>query len=495
MKVQILQLDPHDDLASARDKLAWVQAQRVLLVWPDRARILRKRLELVLIRRQAVRQGVELGLVTRDPVVLEHAADLGIPVFRSTTRMAEETWQAATPTAVSLLTRPVGRQAPDRPPRVQLRPLPDWLKACVIALLVLSLAAVTLALIPSATITIFPQTNDQEEVLIFTLDPRAQAPGSDGRIPARQLPGRPSGSTRVTTTGKTQVPGLPASGEVVFTNLTDESVLVPAGTGVLPAGRPDLRFATVADFSLPAGKGATERIRIVAARPGAAGNLPADSLNAIDGALGLRAGVAQPDPLTGGTETDRAAVAPADHAAALRLLTEQLLSEFASDIEAELEDGEVLAPASLRVIRTPQRKYDREIGAAADSVRLDLTLEVTALVYETKDIDTAAALALAGRHPISSDVVPGSLEWSLTDPDPARPEMLPARAHQLVYVPIPALSVSRLVRGMRPAAAMARMAGLPRQAQPAQVEMAPAWWPYIPWLEVRIRVRMPWEQP
>ena len=79
MKVQILQLDAHEDLASARDKLAWAQAQRVVLVWPDRARVLRKRLDLVLIRRQAARQGCELGLVTRDPVVLEHAAEHNLP--------------------------------------------------------------------------------------------------------------------------------------------------------------------------------------------------------------------------------------------------------------------------------------------------------------------------------------------------------------------------------------------------------------------------------
>ena len=493
MKVQILQLDAHEDLASARDKLAWAQAQRVVLVWPDRARVLRKRLDLVLIRRQAARQGCELGLVTRDPVVLEHAAELGIPVFRSTTRMAEETWKTAAMPTLHPPPRSGAREAAARPPREQPRPIPVWLRTSVIGLLVLVLVVAALALVPSATITISPALREQQAEVLITLDPKADSADADGHIPARLESLRQTGDMRVTTTGKTQVPGQPATGEVIFSNLTDGSILVPAGTGVLPAGRPDLRFTTVADLSLPAGRNATARVGIVAARPGLAGNLPSNSLDAIDGPLGLRATVAQPDRLKGGTEIERGAVAPGDHATALRLLTEQILSDAASEIEDGLQAGEALAPASLRVVRTPQSTYDREIGATADSVHLDLTLELTALVYRTEDVQAAASLALAGRLPPSSDAVPGSLAWTLREADPTRPELLLVRADQQVYTPIPASSVRRLVRGMQPSAASARLAALPGQSQPAQVEAAPTWWPVVPWLEVRIRVRMPWE--
>ena len=233
---------------------------------------------------------------------------------------------------------------------------------------------------------------------------------------------RLTGELRVTTTGKTQVPGRPASGEVVFSNLTDKSILLPAGTGVLPAGRPDLRFTTIADLSLPAGKDATARVRVVAARPGLAGNLPSNSLDAIDGPLGLRATVAQPDRLTGGTEIERGAVAQADHATALRLLTEEILTRAASEIEDALEDGEVLAPASLRVVHTPQSTFDREVGATANSVHLDLTLELTALVYRTENLQAAAGLALADKLPTASVAVPGSLAWTLRGRIPGVPK-------------------------------------------------------------------------
>jgi hypothetical protein len=494
MKVQILQLEPHDDLASTRDKLAWAQAQRVVLVWPDRARVLRKRLDLVLLRRQAARQGVELGIVTHDPVVLEHATALGIPIFRSSTRLSEETWKTGNQASLRLPARPDPFVAASPPERLQPRPLPAWLRVSILVVLALALAGAAAALFPSATITVYPETLDQEETVIFTLDPQAQAVGVDGRVPARQVSLRPSGSIRVTTTGRTLVPGSPASGEVIFINLTDEPVLVPAGTGVLPAGRPDLRFATVGDLSLPAGKGTSGSTRVLASDPGAAGNLPAGSLNAIDGALGLQTTVDQPDPLSGGTQAERAAVASADHATALRILSEQLLSEAASEIETQLEDGESIAAASLRVTNTPQQEYDRPIGQPADSVGLHLTLEVAALVYHQQDIDAAAALALAAQLPADSSVVPNSLGWTVIPSDATAPELLQTRAHQQLYQPVPAAVVTRAARGRRPSDAAARIAAIPGQAEPAKVEMAPAWWPFVPWLDVRIRVQGPWEQ-
>jgi Baseplate J-like protein len=493
MKVQILQLDPHDDLASARDKLAWAQAQRVVLVWPDRARVLRKRLDLVLLRRQAARQGVEIGLVTRDPVVLEHAAALGIPCFRSSTRLPEQVWQTGRDFSLSLPARPEPRVAPMRPERSASRPLPRWLRSLALVVLGLTLLATAAALLPSATITLYPETHSLSLQMNLTLDPQAKSPDADGRVPARQVVLQPHGSIRVTTTGEMLVPGSPASGEVTLTNLTSEPVFIPAGTGVLPAGRPELRFTTAADVSLPAGQGATVGVRVLAANPGPAGNLPPDSLNAIDGPLGLRASVTQSDPMTGGTETGRASVAPADHATALRILTEQLLSQAASEIESQLAAGEALAPASLRVANTPQREFDRQVGEAADSVGLSLTLEVTALVYREQDVGLAVGRVLGEQIPAGGQVVPDTLTWTIDTSGQPSPELLPARARQEWYEPIRSSTVRRSARGLRPSEALGNLAVIPGQMQQARVLLAPSWWPIVPWLDVRIHVQTPWE--
>lgn len=495
MKVQILPLDPHDDLASARDKLAWAQAQRVVFVWPDRARVLRRTLDLVLLRRQATRQGMQMGIVTRDPVVLDHARALRIPCFRSSTRLPEEVWQTGQGFAPDLPDRPEPR-APSLPPeRDLLRPIPTWQRTVILSLVGLTLLVSACLLLPSATITVYPVTFAQVQDVAFRIDPQAQAPDTEGHVPARQVVSRQTGALRVTTTGQGLVPGAPASGEVTFVNLTDALVLIPAGTGVLPAGRPDLRFTTTEDVSLPAGLGASAGGRVVALQPGPAGNLPAGSLNAIDGPLGLRASVTQPLPLGGGTQTTRASVAPADHATALRTLTEQLLSQAATEIEAQLAEGESLAPASLRIANTLAQEFDRQIGEPADSVGLKMTLEITGLVFRLEDATAAAAQVLARELPTGAQPVPGSLSTVVLAPRASSLDVLQVRIRQEGYQPLPTALVRKVVRGLRPAEAVAHLAAIPGQAQAAIVTTTPAWWPWVPWLDIRIHVRAAWEQP
>jgi len=127
-------------------------------------------------------------------------------------------------------------------------------------------------------------------------------------------------------------------------------------------------------------------------------------------------------------------------------------------------------------------------------VGINLTLEVTALVYRWQDLRDAAALALAAELPTGSAAVPHSLTWASASTQPTSPELLPTRVHQQLYTPVPAAAVTGVARGRRPTDAAARIAAIPGQSEPPQVEVVPSWWPVVPWLEVRVRVRTPWEQ-
>jgi len=93
MKLQLIHLDPEDDQISAREKLSWARASWAVLVWPRRGRVLTRRLDLVLLQRQAQRQAVELGLVTYDPTVRQLAQELGLPTFDSPDHLPESGWQ------------------------------------------------------------------------------------------------------------------------------------------------------------------------------------------------------------------------------------------------------------------------------------------------------------------------------------------------------------------------------------------------------------------
>lgn len=493
MKVQIIQLEPQDDLASVSDKLAWVQAPRLLLVWPDRGRLLRRRLDLVLLARAAAARGIQIGIVTRDPVVLEQAAALGLAIFRSSTRLPEAGWGAAPSTPGTLPARPSPRLAVVAPARAVPRPLPRGLRASLIALVGAALMAALVVLLPSATITLSPVRTDAAYNLALTLDPRADTTHTAGILPARPLTRTLNGSIRVTTTGTTRVASAAAGGQVTFINQTEEAVLVPMGTGVLPSGRPDLRFETVEDVTLDSGRGASGQARVVASRPGSSGNLPSGTLNAIDGPLGLEAAVVQPEAMTGGTEAERPAVAAADQANAERLLTEQLLAQAAADLQAALASDEELAETSVRVVNTAQREFDRPAGAAGDSVGLAMTLEIAALSYRPSQLESAVEMALAEREDAGARTVPGSRRVRPAQGDPAHPDVLNVVVEQQLFSPPDLQQVRQRARGLRMAEAASELGKLEGLASSPAVILRPTWWPVLPWLEVRIEVRYAWE--
>jgi hypothetical protein len=348
-------------------------------------------------------------------------------------------------------------------------------------------------LLPSATITLSPVRTDAAYNLALTLDPRAETTHTAGILPARPLTRTLTGSIRVTTTGTTQVASTAAGGQVTFINQTDEAVLIPVGTGVLPSGRPDLRFETLEDVTLESGRDATVQARVVASRPGPAGNLPSGTLNAIDGPLGLKAAVTQPEALTGGTEAERPAVAAADQANAQRLLTEQLLAQAAADLRAALASDEELAESSLRVVNTAQRDFDRPLGAAGDSVGLEMTLEIAALSYRPSQLEAAVEKALAERGGTGARTVPGSRRVLQATGDPAHPDVLSVEVEEELYSPQDLQQVRRRARGLSVADAASELGKLEGLASSPVVTLRPAWWPVLPWLEVRLEVRYAWE--
>ena len=93
MKTYILHLESHDDIISARDKMGWGKSGRILLVWPEKGRLLNRRLDLLLLKRHSVNLGAQLAIVSRDPEVRYHAPRLGIPLFKNLRRAQSAAWR------------------------------------------------------------------------------------------------------------------------------------------------------------------------------------------------------------------------------------------------------------------------------------------------------------------------------------------------------------------------------------------------------------------
>ena len=84
MSLQIIELDPADTFYSARDRLLQNGRERTVLVLPERNSPL-SGIDLVLLRRLADRERLDIGLVTGDRKLSRQARAIGLPVFSNLT--------------------------------------------------------------------------------------------------------------------------------------------------------------------------------------------------------------------------------------------------------------------------------------------------------------------------------------------------------------------------------------------------------------------------
>ena len=502
MKLQLIHLDPEDDQISAREKLSWARASRAVLVWPRRGRVLTRRLDLVLLQRQAQRQAVELGLVTYDPTVLQLAQELGIPTFESPDHLPEAGWRTGqTPAPPARPTRrpveEVQRLARDIPTAAPtLLGLSRAARGVSAGLASLCALAVAGSILPSAEITLTPRRELRTLPIEFILDPSMEPPASGRRLPAETILVALEGERRSPATGATHLPSAAATGTAALTNLTAEEITVPAGTG-LRASASGVRFTTTEALTLPAESEAEGEVPIQAATPGPQGNLPAGAIDAVEGLIGFQIGATNPDPTTGGAETTASAVSAADRLLLRTSLMAELQARALPEMSEALAPGLTLVPGSLEISQILQEQFDFEIGQPTATLGLLLQVEFSGVVVGTEQVETAAARLLEADMPAGSLVVPDSL---LLRRDPARDGRRPSGEYTLAYLAEQQIAerldfeqVRRAAGGRWSESAPSVLAERFQLDRPALIRSRPAWLPWLPWLDIRLDVRWIWE--
>ncbi|HEY43966.1 MAG TPA: hypothetical protein G4O11_08305 [Anaerolineae bacterium] len=487
---------------STLDKLGWAKAPRVLIVWPRHGRVLTRRLDLVLLQRNAQQRSKQIGLVTHDPDIKAHARDLGIPVFDSLDDITEQKWHRR------LRTRPPikGREGPPLPDLLSppqgaarspgLHPLNKIMRFVLAGIAILGLFLLAAAVVPKAEISLTPQTTTQEQELTLILDPEVEQPQPDGHIPARWERIVVEGSLRIPTTGSASVPASTSNGFVTLNNLTSDSVSVPQGTGLRASEHGDVRFVTIEDVSLPAEMNVEVTAAIQAVSPGLAGNLPIGAINAVEGSLGLLVSVTNPEATTGGTDESRPAVSSDDQDKLMRELSDQLFAEASSQIQKTLDSDTRLVEGSLRQVQILEQSYDRQLGEPADSISLALVLEIEGLMYRRYDIDPAIKITLATSISDETMPIPETLSYQvLSEPAIVSKETasMKIRASQETYQTIDFTHIRELVRGRTPEETTALLEKMLDLMERPQITISPAWFPRLPWLELRIYLAYAWE--
>jgi len=495
MKTQILTLDDHDDVISVRDKMAWGQTGRILLVWPEHSQILTRRIDLILLQRHSASMGAQLALVTEQPQVIAHAAQLGIPVFGTPLEAQNAHWR---PTR-RRKARP--RRRALRPDLAALRqeahpPAPAWMSHPAARLIPFGLSVLALLvligfLLPAAQITLTPKTSRQSIVLAVSASAEVQAVNLAGSVPARPVTVIVEAQDSQPSSGTLLIPVQAASGSVRFTNLTSQAVTIPAGTIVSTLGADPVRFATMREVTAPAGPGMSITAAVSALQPGASGNLPAKSLSAIEGDLGLGLSVTNLSATSGGLDSPAPAPTVLDQDTLTQRIQATLQQAALEDLAASLGEGDVLVTPSLTILRVIEESISPPQGQASEQLDMTLQVEYSALVVSAADLQALATPILDASLPPGYLSVPGSLEI-LSTSTPTLDSNGVARwsiqAERTLQAEISSAQAVSLALGQPVDQAAQNIAQALDLDTPPQISLSPSWWPRLPFLPLRIQV-------
>lgn len=494
MKTHIVQLERDDDVVSARDKMMWSKAPRILIVWPRRGRVLNREIDVTLIKRQSQKLGAQLALVTFDDEVIMYASELGIPSFSSVSEAQRKVWRSSRR----------DNDGVDRPPKKwTLQELRDWksstertsvknvpvrLAAFIIG--VMAVLVLGLFLLPGATVSFQLAEEVQTVELSVLANPEVPAPTVAGVIPVSKTSVIVEGQDQIAASGILKLSDKYAEGEVELTNLTDESVLVEEGTIVLTLTEPVVRFQTLKSVTISAGEENTAIVKIQAVVPGESGNVAADTILAMEGSSGLALAVSNLTP-TGGGE-DRNAPMPTEQD--LRRISDRLLTSLKEsarlDLERMLGESKVIMPDTLQVVEVISERQEPKPGEPGDVLTLTLQVVYEAQYIERDDLEEVAAFAMDASVQDGFSAVPGTLQLTSVRQSNAGAEISEWQvvAERKVHEHWQRDTVVRSLLGAKPDQIGIILAADYQLASPPQVRLQPEWWPRLPYLPLRIQL-------
>ena len=510
--IQFVQLEPADDATTVRDRLAFLRGKRVALVSPEQGAVLGRKLDLVLVQRAALRDNVRLALVTHDPLVIRHAAELNISAFETLRDAERKRWKRGRGRAFATRgRRPKGEADPDAlmPYASRLKDEPDTpmqrvvritVRLAVLALLIALVLGVGLIALPGATVTLMPAREFVRIAAIITADPALSATGIDverGVIPATTYRAEIVERATIPTTGVETISAAPARGTVVFINRGDQPVTVPAGTLVsTSAGTPSV-FRTLNDVTVAGGAGqqAEAPVEAIPESVGEAGNLDAGLINTLVGPLGEQVDVRNLAPTFGGETLAIRTVTEADRDALIATLRQQLQNRAFNELPARAGASQFIIPDSIRIAeeRSDWMTFDHLVGDQAESLSLTMRAIVAATAVDEELARQVAFARLSGEIPRGRSVQPDSVTF-----ERGQLESLDASGRATFTMTAAASALADL----DPAALQNRLAGMPipdalawlgsqLDLQPGstpEVTVSPDWFGRLPLLAPRITI-------
>ncbi len=429
-KPEFLQLETGDDAATVRDRLSFLRGKRVLIVWPEEGTAMTRKLDLVLIQREAARLAIRFAIVTHDTEVMKHAQELEISAFETIGASGRSRWKRGRtkvfvgreqrpqvdPLAEELLdlkpTPSRQRDAEDEPynPRNPLVPI------VIVAVLLVAAAIIAGLLAPSATVTLSPARQQIPIQTTVIADPQTTTVDVDRHvIPAVTLRVEVEDTGTLPTSGSKTLSDVAATGSVVFINQSNRAVEIPADTELMTSAGTPILFHTTAAASAPAQVGGQVEVPIAAmpASSGKVGNVDANLINIIVGPLADRLSVRNLQPTTGGASPSRKAVSQDDYDRLLATLRQQLQSRAYLGMDAQRTASQTIILESIRIAeeRDDWKQWSAAVGDETDTLSLTMRARIEAKAVDENLAQQVVLAMLTAQAPPGRALVPESLAY------------------------------------------------------------------------------------
>lgn len=393
-----IQIEPNEDVPSVRDRLSMIRGRRVLLIWPESSSALTRKLDLVLIQREAKRRVLQLALVTHDRRVMQHANELNISTFETIQASQRKRWKRGR-SRVFVQRHHKPEDAPDpqdlmphasrvRRPRKRLSLLRYALSRTAMLLMLLGvLGAVAFVMLPEATVTLPLARQTLRVDLDIVTDPQALDVNVEAAIiPATRLRATVETASSLATTGSVRTDDLPASGTVTFTNQANRRIEIPQGTVVSTSAGTPILFQTLENISLPAGIGerAQATVEALPSSLGPIGNVPQGQINTVVGPLGQQITVRNLAPMSGGESRSMAAVTEADRNQLQMMVAAQLQRNAYEEMQLNLLESQTIVVPSIRIAeqRNDWTQYSHNVGDISDALSLSMRAIIEAIAID-----------------------------------------------------------------------------------------------------------------
>jgi hypothetical protein len=505
-----IQLEPNEDATSVRDRLSFVRGKRVLLVWPEEGRVLERKLDLVLIQREAMRRAIRLALVTHDASVMKHAQELNISTFETIGESERKRWKRGrSKVFANRYQKPEEEPAPEDLQEVASRvkqdaapsTLRDTLTRSITYLVVIAIVlGGVYALYPSATVTVTPARSNEVVTVTITADASATDIDIENRIiPMTRLRIEIVENGTIETTGSLALTDTRAAGTVVFVNQTVGAVTIPEGTVVSTSAGTPVQFRTTEETTVPAGNGEQAEVPVEALQDyaGPVGNVGESLINTVVGPLQGAVDVRNLNPTSGGSSQSIAAVTESDLERLVATVRQQIQAQAFTEMQPLLNDTQFIILETLVIAeeRDDWKTFSADVGDTTETISLNMRAVVEAAAVDEQFGSQIAFANLSSRIPLGRVVQPNTITYTRGAASALTPDgnvTFDMSANAVVAEPISAGDIQRQLANRPIDQALAFLLN-DIDTQPGTVpnlRLSPSWMRRMPLTPFRIRVEL-----